>query len=278
MANFIQYVDSGEYNETIVSRSVPGFVIQAGGYTPDFARIAQNPRVINEPGISNTLGTVAMAKLGGTASSATSEFFINTGDNSANLDAQNAGFTVFGKVVDDGMTVVNQIGSLPTTSVGGLDSVPVKNNPPASPSDLVNIQSMSLVPQFTFAAVSTDPAVLTAQISGDQLVLASSGQAGSASVTVTATDGGGVSVSQTFAVTVGTLNVAIGAGNAAQIVKFPGEGKSVSSITLKGGGSATLTLSGTNLASTTKGDVTTVTGSGVTVSSLATSGTSTRAS
>ncbi len=232
--------------------------------------------MINEPGVSNTLGTVAMAKLGGTASSATSEFFVNTGDNSANLDAQNAGFTAFGEVVDDGMTVVNQINALPTAGVGGLASVPVKNNPPASPADLVNIQSMSLMPQFTFAAVSSNPAVLTAQVSGDQLVLANSGQAGSASVTVTATDGGGVSVSQTFAVTVGTLNVAIGAGNAAQIVKFPSGGKGVSSVMLKGGGSATLTFSGANLASTTKGAVTTVTGTGVSIASLATTGTTAR--
>ncbi len=43
VANFVQYVDSGEYNGTIVSRSVPGFVVQAGGYTPDFTQVPQNP-------------------------------------------------------------------------------------------------------------------------------------------------------------------------------------------------------------------------------------------
>lgn len=273
VANFVQYVDGGEYNGTIVHRSIPGFVVQAGGYTTGFTLIAQQARVLNEPGISNTLGTVAMAKLGGAASSATSEFFVNTGNNSANLDAQNAGFTVFGQVINDGIAVVDQINNLPTTTVQGFSGVPVKNNPPTIPTDLVNVQSMSLVPQFTFAATSSDPGVLTAQISGDQLVLASTALPGNASVTVTATDINGISVSQTFAVAVGTLDVAIGSGHAAQTVRFTSGAKGASSVTLKGGGSATLTFAGSNLASTTKGTVTTVTGSGITIASLATSGT-----
>ncbi|HVU35747.1 MAG TPA: peptidylprolyl isomerase, partial [Opitutaceae bacterium] len=103
--NFINYVDSGAYDNTIIHRSVANFIVQGGGYSADGApfafntppsHITQNAPVPNEFHLSNVAGTLAMAKIGGDPNSATSEWFFNLVDNSSNLDNQNGGFTVFG--------------------------------------------------------------------------------------------------------------------------------------------------------------------------------------
>jgi cyclophilin family peptidyl-prolyl cis-trans isomerase len=110
--NFLNYARSGRYDSSIIHRSVPGFVVQGGGYGlngTNLYKIPTDAPVTNEPGISNLRGTVAMAKLGGNPNSATSEWFINLGNNSANLDAQNGGFTVFGELIGNGMAVADRI-------------------------------------------------------------------------------------------------------------------------------------------------------------------------
>ncbi len=105
VANFLDYVTSGAYNNDIFHRLVAGFVIQAGydtlktGATPTLVPLTTLPDVPNEFGASNTAGTLAMAKLGGDPNSASSQFFISLADNASNLDNQNGGFTVFGKIV-----------------------------------------------------------------------------------------------------------------------------------------------------------------------------------
>jgi cyclophilin family peptidyl-prolyl cis-trans isomerase len=129
-------VNNSRYNGTFIHRSVPGFVIQGGGYTYNagtnlVAHIATFSPVVNEFGISNLAGTIAMAKLGGDPNSATSEWFFNLADNSANLDSQNGGFTVFGRVVGSGMTTVNNIAALPIYDIDGssgttFDDVPLR--------------------------------------------------------------------------------------------------------------------------------------------------------
>ncbi len=118
VANFLNYVNAGDYDGTFIHRSDPGFVLQMGGYIfdPDqgdfFAEgtshIPTDPPVINEFGMSNVRGTIAMAKLGGDPNSATSEFFFNLADNSENLDNQNGGFTVFAQVIS-GQDVIDAI-------------------------------------------------------------------------------------------------------------------------------------------------------------------------
>jgi len=131
--NFLTYVNDGDYADTFVHRSIPGFVIQGGGFNfeGDVANpIAQNPPIENEFNLANIRGTIAMAKLGGDPDSATSQWFINLADNSANLDGddgQGGGFfTVFGQVVGQSMEVVDAIAALPTVNAGSpFDNLPV---------------------------------------------------------------------------------------------------------------------------------------------------------
>ena len=117
VANFLSYVDAGRYNQSFIHRSVPGFVIQGGGFGLNgntVLPVTTNAAVPNEPGISNLRGTVAMAKLGNNPNSATSQWFINLEDNAAILDNQNGGFTVFGQVVGNGMAVADRIAAFST--------------------------------------------------------------------------------------------------------------------------------------------------------------------
>jgi len=130
--NFLEYVNSGSYANNTVHRSAPNFVIQMGGFQynnsfpPD--AIATGAPVINEPVYSNRRGTLAMAKLGNNANSATSQFFVNLRDNSTNLDAQNGGFSVFGQVLGDGMNVVDSIAALSRYNFGGaFEEIPLRN-------------------------------------------------------------------------------------------------------------------------------------------------------
>ena len=129
VANFLRYVDSGRYVRTIVHRSDPTFVLQSGGYALRSNTLAKVPTfgaVTNEPGLSNLRGTVAMAKLGGNPNSATSQWFINLRDNSANLDSQNGGFTVFARVFGNGMRVADSMSRAPVFDVSGTNYL---NNP-----------------------------------------------------------------------------------------------------------------------------------------------------
>ncbi|MDH3986531.1 MAG: peptidylprolyl isomerase [Gammaproteobacteria bacterium] len=118
VANFLNYVNAGDYDGTFIHRSVPGFILQMGGFIFDPAQgdffaegtshIPTDPPVVNEFRMSNVRGTIAMAKLGGDPDSATSEFFFNLADNSENLDNQNGGFTVFAQVIS-GQDVIDAI-------------------------------------------------------------------------------------------------------------------------------------------------------------------------
>ena len=115
VANFRAYADGGDWNGTIVHRSVPGFVIQGGGYrevSGAYQAIPTDPAVPNEPCLSNTIGTIAMARIGGQPNSATSQWFVNLANNT-NLDSVDGGFTAFGRVIGNGMSVVQSIAALP---------------------------------------------------------------------------------------------------------------------------------------------------------------------
>ena len=116
--NFLGYLNRGDYNNLIIHRSPPGFVVQSGGYkccnlNDHIFTYDKVPSEFDQAR-SNIPGTIAMAQSGSDPNSATSEWFINVVDNSGYLDTLNGGFTVFGHVLDSGMDVVNDIASLPT--------------------------------------------------------------------------------------------------------------------------------------------------------------------
>lgn len=124
--NFISYINSGAYTNGIFHRSVPGFVVQGGGYKlvttasgTSVSAVATTAPVINEYKVSNTRGTVAMAKVGGDPNSATSQWFVNLVDNAANLNNQNGGFTVFARLLYNGIDVFDAIAALPIENLGG---------------------------------------------------------------------------------------------------------------------------------------------------------------
>ncbi|MBA6294781.1 peptidylprolyl isomerase [Colwellia sp. MB02u-9] len=115
VANFLKYVNDGDYNNTVVHRVEPGFVMQAGGFaftgTLPLSPIATDGAIKNEPLYSNVRGTIAMAKVKGNEDSATSQWFVNLSNNSS-LDTQNGGFTVFGEVIA-GMENIDIIAGIP---------------------------------------------------------------------------------------------------------------------------------------------------------------------
>lgn len=124
VANFFAYMHDGVYDETFFHRSVEDFVIQGGGFfADDLDPIPTKPPVNNEPGISNTRGTIAMAKQGGNPNSATNQFFFNLTNNSANLDSQNGGFTVFGEVTNNaGLSVMDDLADFETVDASSEGS------------------------------------------------------------------------------------------------------------------------------------------------------------
>ena len=145
VANFLSYVNAPQgsnYENTFFHRSVAGFIVQGGGfYVPvdgAVASVPQQAQIQNEFGISNTRGTLAFAKLGGDPDSATNQWFFNTADNSANLDNQNGGFTVFGSVVS-GMDIVDMIQGLGAFDLDGIGSTLFDNVP------LITVDPLELV-------------------------------------------------------------------------------------------------------------------------------------
>ena len=133
--NFLKYVQAGHYNGTQFHRVIKGFMIQGGGYDAEFRERPTRPPIPIESeqsvkaGLSNTPGTLAMARTGD-PNSASSQFFINVADNKRldfrSADTQGYGYTVFGKVVS-GMDVVNRIAQAPTGAGGRFPTdVPVE--------------------------------------------------------------------------------------------------------------------------------------------------------
>lgn len=152
--NFLAYAREGFYNGTIFHRVIDGFMIQGGGFTPDFQQKPTRAPIGNEAdnGLKNRRGTIAMARTSD-PQSATAQFFINVKDNPAldyrAPDPQGWGYAVFGQVVD-GMEVVDKIRQTPTGAGGPGNRF---GDVPITP---VIIQSVTVLP--VPSAKSTAPA------------------------------------------------------------------------------------------------------------------------
>ncbi len=216
VANFLQYVTNGIYDNTIIHRSIADFVIQGGGYDADtLLHIATYAAVQNEPGISNIRGTIAMAKLPGDPNSATSEWFVNLVNNSANLDSQNGGFTVFGYVINDGMDVVDAIAALNTQDMSGVD--PALTHVPVDDSGDPIVVGVGVIPKLdpghlswiTLSIVgNTNPDLVDVSLNGTDLDLTfAPGQIGSSTITLRATDMLGNTIDSSFHVSASQLTV-----------------------------------------------------------------------
>lgn len=208
VANFLNYVNNGRYTNVVFHRAAPGFVVQGGGFTFDMAlplnEVPTFPAVVNEPVYANVRGTIAMAKLGGDPDSATAQWFFNLDDNTANLDEQNGGFTVFGEVVGNGMDVVDSIAALPNYDFGGaFTDLPLRNFTQTDFDNMTPIDDTHLV--IVSAVVVSDTTVDTA--AGLNPTPTTAGQTPPPSTPPPATSGGGGGGSLGFASLLGLLLV-----------------------------------------------------------------------
>ena len=99
--NFLTYVVTGEYNNTIFHRIVEDFVVQGGGYDKDFIAKKTNDDIINESGngLKNDIGTIAMAKES-RPHTANRQFFFNVADNTSLNPGKRWGYAVFGAIIE----------------------------------------------------------------------------------------------------------------------------------------------------------------------------------
>ena len=177
VANFLSYVDSGAYNDTFIHRVATladtGLaVVQGGGYKVSGApfaiyppvngpvHITTNGTVPNEfsPVFPDSVGTIAMAKQSGAPNSATSEWFFNTSDNSQSLGATNdGGFTVFGRVLGNGMAIINEIQQMPRLSdvvtTAYVDNV--YNNLSAADQQVLGTLAQTPLTNFNFSTATS---------------------------------------------------------------------------------------------------------------------------
>ncbi|HWB13084.1 MAG TPA: SdrD B-like domain-containing protein [Pirellulales bacterium] len=164
VANFLSYVTSGAYTDTIFHRSeqpsasIPNDIgiIQTGGFTSastaytsvsQFQTIPTNAAIPLEYNLPNAIGTVAMARLSGSnTATATDQFFINDLDNSTNLGQSNGGgYAVFGQILGNGMQVVQQIAALSTIKADSTNTnSPFNQLPLGSNNQLARINSITL--------------------------------------------------------------------------------------------------------------------------------------
>ncbi|MFL0792152.1 MAG: peptidylprolyl isomerase, partial [Prochlorococcus sp.] len=170
--NFLKYVNDNSYQNTFVHRSIDGFMIQAGGFTaPSLQMIAggipleidSKGPIKNEPGNENIRGTLSMAKLGGDPDSATNQWFINLVDNDF-LNSQNGGFTAFGKVLGNGMEVVDMAAKLPTYNFGSpYTDLPLQNLTTTikNGEEVINLQPDDFLKFTTIAEISDNKDLFT---------------------------------------------------------------------------------------------------------------------
>lgn len=176
--NFLAYMNEGAYNNSVVHRSVANFIWQGGGYRLDgttFREITAKAPVVNEFKESNIRGTIAMAKLDGNPNSATNQWFFNlSNSNAANLDRQNGGFTVFGRVKDAAsLAIMDRIAAVPVPSSAThpfgspFNEMPLQNYTSGTPNtnNYIIVQSVATAVEAIPPSIS-DNGVITASAFG----------------------------------------------------------------------------------------------------------------
>lgn len=161
--NFLNYLNNGDYDGTVIHRSSPGFVIQGGGFRFDaeeesFDAVPTEDPIMNEPYLSNTRGTIAFAKISPsdgqpteeTINSATNQWFFNLDNqNHEDLDVLNGGFSVFGSIIGNSFEVLDLIQQLPTQDLdpegAAFDNVPLKNEEDPLSESLVVVNQASVL-------------------------------------------------------------------------------------------------------------------------------------
>ena len=185
VSNFINYVLTGRYENSIVHRLVPGFVIQGGRLKVpqelQFELVPVGPSVVNEPHFSNTRGTIAMARVGGQVDSATSQWFINLADNTS-LDFVDEGFTVFGVVLGSGMDVVDQIAASQIVNLTGL-GISLPEFPLTNFDGTLRRESLIIMDMTLVSGDFTPPNVLD-DVNADVSIKVNGGTAGIAQLTL----------------------------------------------------------------------------------------------
>ena len=274
VANFLNYMNRGAYTNSFFHRSVRNFVIQGGGFTASSIpppEIPADAAIRLENKLSNIRGTLAMARTD-QLNSATSQWFVNTANNSSQLDTNGGGYTVFARVLGNGMVVADAIAALPITDArsalgsGVFDELPVLGFP-ASLANLVVVRSIKAVPIYptnagdaavvTYSVVNPPVSVVSASIVGSTLTLTGLA-AGTTNVTVRAADANNSAAQVVFPVTVASaapiitgqpLGASVAAGQTVALsVAATGEGLTYSwhrssiSATLAGGTGPTLIL------------------------------------
>ena len=274
VANFLTYVNGGRYVTSFVHRSDHGLgVIQGGGYTVtasnplNIGQVTADPPIALEYNLPNVRGTIAMARTSA-LNSATSEWFINTADNTNTLGAANGGgYAVFGRVTGTGMTVVDAIFGLQVYSFaspfGQIPLVAYPGTGAVTGANLVVMNAAEAIPIFpatagehavvSFSVANTNTALLTATVSGSTLnIVPNAGQTGFADITVTATDTNGNVVQEVFLFTVPAIpeiaieqpagsDIADGGSRAFPLVNVGASADLVFSIKNTGDGDLTLT-------------------------------------
>jgi cyclophilin family peptidyl-prolyl cis-trans isomerase len=216
VAFFLKYISSGEFSGTLLNRLATGFVLQGGTYTVSGSQITSLGTVPDESStevLKNTAGTIADALAGGPGT-ATSSFFFNLADNRSLLDGNQDGgpYTAFGKVIYAGMSALNAINKLPVVddvSNSGWNSLPVQNYTGSSgdivssvpPSDYITINPVVVPGGLNYSVTSSNSSIVKSVVTNGSLSLTGE-SAGTATVTVTATDLGGGKASAKFSVTV----------------------------------------------------------------------------
>lgn len=223
--NFLTYVRAGDYGNSFFHRAAileaggGVSILQGGGFRITGENVTEIPRrspVPLEYNLANARGTLAAARTTD-VNSATSEWYFNVRDNSGILNQANGGgYTVFGRVLGSGMTVVDQISQLPRANVSPFSDLPLRNFSGGTivPSThLATVNSVSVVTLFPtgggpsavdFSVQNSAPSIVSTTLSGSTLTLAP-GSGGTATITIRAVDTNGNAAQTSFTVDVAAV-------------------------------------------------------------------------